>query len=48
MMENYWEEMDEMLNAGMFGATFEEQLALAGITVDEFFADCEEEGKKEN
>ena len=43
-MMNY-EEMNEMVAAEMFGATFEEMLAIAGITLEEFYEDAKEEGR---
>lgn len=38
------EEMNEMVAAEMFGASFEEMLKIAGITLEEFYEDY----KKEN
>lgn len=39
------EEMNEMVAAEMFGASFEEMLKIAGITLEEFFEDAKEEGR---
>jgi len=42
-----YEEMDPMVAAEMFGASFEEMLALAGITLEEFAEDYLEEHPEE-
>ena len=42
MMNNY-EEMDPMVAAEVFGASLEEMLALAGISLEEFHEDMAEE-----
>lgn len=41
-MMNY-EEMDPMVLAEIFGATLEERLTLAGVTLEEFYEDSTEE-----
>lgn len=38
-----YEELDPMEVAEVFGATLEEKCALMGITLDEFFEECEKE-----
>lgn len=40
------EEMDEMIAAEMFGASFEEMLKIAGITLEEFYEDYKKENPK--
>ena len=42
MMNNY-EEMDPIVAAEVFGASFVEMLAIAGITLEEFYEDSTEE-----
>lgn len=42
MMNNY-EEMDPMVAAEVFGASFLEMLAIAGITLEEFYEDSTSE-----
>lgn len=37
------EEMSEMVAAEMFGASFEEMLKIAGVTLEEFYEDYKKE-----
>lgn len=39
-----YEEMDLAVAAEVFGASFEEQLVLRGITLEEFYEDSAKEG----
>lgn len=38
-----YEEMDPMVAAEMFGASLEEMLEIAGVTLEEFYEDNKEE-----